>query len=155
MKKNQLIKLLVLGFSILTFNMSFAQEGSPEQAEVNIQNGKPHGDLTGVLRAYYTDGKVTKIEMEMDQEVMGSKSFDSTEAWSYDSETQSALVYKLKGPTHKWYFVYLGEKESSGSSAGNLYKVRETMDDIVYELKSGFNPKKIPSTWKKVGNFKF
>ncbi|MCC6278705.1 MAG: hypothetical protein IT289_12385 [Oligoflexia bacterium] len=64
--------------------------------------------------------------------------------------TQLTMVFKLKGPTHKWYYAYVGFSIDQGKTyAGTYLKAVGTFDEVQKILEQPVLV--IPQDWKVVG----
>lgn len=109
--------------------------------------------ITGNVAVTSTDGNnCSSIVMNTDQTVMTKNSFSSTEqkcVASVDNKLQG-LIFKLQGPPHKWYYVFIGAGEDATNYQGVWYKAANTMDEIEAILRQGNAT--IPQGWKVVGS---
>lgn len=126
---------------------------------------KPHkdgmkGSSADSLKLFYKETKkddavtyeLTSVFLKTDKPVFGKTEFPSTEQTELstvdDKGTHLAVVFKLKGPPHKWYYVYVLTSTDEGKKfEGVFYRADNTVEDILKSLNAG----ELPETWKTEG----
>ncbi|HEX4922553.1 MAG TPA: hypothetical protein VFV50_00635 [Bdellovibrionales bacterium] len=122
--------------------------------EMETIAGAPHNDgVKGQVKVFFDEMSFTQLVLTTTKPVFGKTEFPSTEQKAFFREasgvTQLALVFKLKGPPHKWYYVYMGETSDQGATyAGKILKAPNTMDQIGESLAAG----NIPQAWSNEGS---
>ena len=136
--------------------VAFADESHSLKGRFELKPTLIHtSPITGVMTLTFDGDKVSAVQIGLDQPIHGSSDYRSNEQWSVQTLTNSAnmqlgLAYKLEGPSHKWYFVWVGNStDSKVSYSGNIYKVKEALADIQKKLTDGVSSD--PADWKRVG----
>ncbi len=126
-----------------------------------IEAKKPHKEaMTGELQLLYKEVKkddvttyeLSSVFLKADKPVYGKTEFPSTEQSELqtvdDKGAHLALVFKLKGPPHKWYYVFVATSADEGKNfEGVFYRADNTVEDILKSLNAG----ELPETWKTEG----
>ncbi|OGQ36213.1 MAG: hypothetical protein A3F16_04985 [Deltaproteobacteria bacterium RIFCSPHIGHO2_12_FULL_43_9] len=97
----------------------------------------------------------TQIKLSLDKEVKGnffylSKEQSLVSRINQDRSAGLATAFKLDGPPHKWYYVFVTESSRfSPRFDGTFYKVKDELANILTLLNA--ETLVIPEEWKNVG----
>lgn len=97
----------------------------------------------------------TQVKLSLDKEVktkffLLSKEQAIVSKINLDRSARLASAFKLDGPPHTWYFVFVAESlKFSPRFDGTFYKVRDTLENILAILNA--ETIVIPAEWKNVG----
>lgn len=129
--------------------------------DVTIEPKAMHpGPVKGHLKAVFADDALASLSLKLDKPIMGKVDFPAVEQWfgkvSTGQSTQLALAFRLFGPPHGWYFVFVGSSSEGIVFDGKIYKVRDSFESIKSTLKSGVpetadGKPKVPSNWRAIG----
>jgi hypothetical protein len=155
------LKTLAVAWALTMSAIAGADDISRFTGTFEFEAKKPHKDnMTGSLQLLYKEVKkdeattyeLTSIFLKADKPVFGKTEFPSTEQNELqtvdDKGTHLALVFKLKGPPHKWYYVFVATSADEGKNfEGVFYRADNTVEDILKSLNAG----ELPETWKTEG----
>jgi hypothetical protein len=135
-------------FSLVLFSSTIKYQGSLTVAPNIIHKAGVRGNVDMI----FDDEKISKVELKTEKAVFGKTHFTSSEQAVFSrvvpDGAQMAVVFKLQGAPHKWYFVYIGTTVDLGASyLGKLHSVSGSLETIAATLKAG----QTPSEWKDVG----
>jgi hypothetical protein len=111
--------------------------------------------IAGTMTITQSATKVTGIKLDLDKPVYGRPSFASSEQWSATpgegSAQQLVVAFKLQGPPHAWYFVFVGTSADGGlTENGSIYRVDATLPQIQAAAQA-IIPAQPGTGWKAVG----
>jgi hypothetical protein len=109
--------------------------------------------VKGQVELVFEGDKLIKVDLKTEKPIFGKSLFSSSEQAVFSriipDAAEIAVVFKLQGAPHKWYFVYIGTTVDQGATyLGKLHKVANTMEGISSILTSG----QTPADWKAVGS---
>lgn len=95
---------------------------------------------------------LSKVQIKTEAVVYGRTDFPSVEQAMMSAvvanQADIAVIYRLQGPPHKWYFLYLASSSDLGKTyKGTVYKATASLSDIQATLVSGV----LPASWMAVG----
>lgn len=111
--------------------------------------------MTGTTKLYFDADKLAKLEIIADKPIKGLKDIPSAEQYAYTKaltadQEQLGVAFKLVGPPHSWYYVFVANTADQGKTyAGVYYKVKGAIADIETVLAAGVTAD--PTGWKKIG----
>jgi hypothetical protein len=142
--------------SVLAFGALWASPPSKLKGPFQITPHVVHqGSISGQMTLSQANDKVTGVKLDLDKPVFGTSSFSSSEQWSATpgtgSSQQLVVAFKLQGPPHTFYFVFVGTSADGGlTESGAIYRVDETLSNIQAQAASPLPSQ--PTGWKEVGN---
>lgn len=107
--------------------------------------------VAGTMTLNIDGDTITQVVLKTTAPVFGQSEFASTEQAVFSNSTsnppQMAVAFKLKGPPHKWYYLFVSTTTDGGKSyTGSFLKATGTLDDIKKALDAG-----TVTTYKQVG----
>ncbi|MEQ1877228.1 MAG: hypothetical protein ABL958_11315 [Bdellovibrionia bacterium] len=148
------MKHVLFAFALLCSVTAFAVPTVKYNGSLTIVPNTIHKDgVKGQVDLVFEGENLLKVDMKTEKPVFGKSQFLSAEQAIFSrtvgEAAQIAVVFKLQGTPHKWYFVYIGTTVDQGATyAGKLHKVTNTMEGITTVLTGG----QTPSDWKIVGS---
>lgn len=119
----------------------------------SITAGGAHNTtITGNLSLTFDGDQLALVNLKTAKPVMGQTDFVSKEQYAFskvaaDGSSQVAVVYKLKGAPHVWFYVLVVNSADQGKTfAGTYYKGDKSLNDIKAALDAG-----TIGSFKKVG----
>lgn len=114
--------------------------------------------ITGKIALNYGDAGLANVAVTLDLPILGKTSFLSKEQYLVNTQPggayQMGAAWKLAGPSHKWYFVFVGGSPDNGQTvSGSVYRVDDTLENIQKILDAGVTAD--PANWKKLGDANF
>ena len=116
----------------------------------------PHsGPISGKMSLLMNGSQLSEVDLSLDQPVFGSSAYASIEQWlgtaGSGAAPQTAVVFKLQGPPHTWYFVLIASSSDGGITLqGTLFSANATMQEIQAAVK---NPASgTPANWQSIGS---
>jgi hypothetical protein len=111
--------------------------------------------ISGQMTLSQANNKVTGVKLDLDKPVFGHSSFPSSEQWSATPGTGSAeqlvVAFRLQGPPHTFYFVFVGTSADGGlTESGSIFRVDAKLADIQAAAAQPLPAQ--PTGWKEVGN---
>ena len=124
----------------------------PMQLKPQIFHREP---ITGTLTLSQNGSGVNGVKIDLDKPLMGRSSYSSSEQWSgtngAGSSQQFVVAYKLQGPPHAWYFVFVGASADGGQTeSGPIFRVDAKLSDIQAQAQNPLPAQ--PTGWKLVGS---
>jgi hypothetical protein len=155
------LKKIVVAWALTVSAIAGADDLARFAGTFEFEANKPHKDgMKGSLKLLYKETKkdevisyeLTSVFLKSEKPVFGKTEFPSTEQTELstvdDKGTHLAVVFKLKGPPHKWYYVYVLTSADEGKNfEGVFYRADNTVEDILKSLNAG----ELPETWKTEG----
>lgn len=152
--------VLFLAIALLGLNTAYGELVPYLGGNFKLQPKAMHPtDITGKMSLLFEGKDFSLVRMNLDQPVMRKSIYESKEQVMVttqisENQTQIAVVFKLNGPIHKWYFVLVMNSKNIPSIygtvfEGSFYKVLASMEDILLLLKDGV--KDIPPEWAPIG----
>jgi hypothetical protein len=110
--------------------------------------------ISGQMILSLSGGQVSGVTMNLDKPVFGHSSLSSGEQWSgtpgEGSAQELVVAFKLLGPPHPWYFVFVGGSVDGGlTEQGTIYRADAKLSDIQATAQSPITS--APAGWKSVG----
>lgn len=105
--------------------------------------GAHNTTITGALSLTFDGDQITLVNVKPSKPVMGQSNLVSKEQYAFskalaDGSYQMAIVYKLKGAPHAWFYVLVATSVDQGKTfTANYFKGEKTLNDIKAALDSG------------------
>jgi hypothetical protein len=147
------MKHVLIAFALLFSTVSFAAPTVKFKGSLAVEPNTIHKEgVKGQMDLVFEGDKFTKVDLKTEKPIFGKTQFASSEQAVFSrvigDAAQMAVVFKLQGSPHKWFFVYIGTTVDSGETyLGKVHKVLNTMEVITTALTAG----QTPIEWKAVG----
>ena len=151
------VRAVVVG--VLTWMMGtvvFAAPVAKYSGDFTATPTAPHaGTMSGKMTALYDGPKIASVVLDLDQAIYGKKSYASKEQWvttaGADASAQLVLVFRLQGPPHPWYFVFVGTSTDGGITLqGPVFGANSSLSDIQEVAKHPIVA--TPARWDAIGH---
>jgi hypothetical protein len=151
MKRTYIVAVVAFAFATAWANSSPALKGPFEITPHKVHQGSISGQMTLSMN----NSVVTAVKLDLDKPVFGNSSFKSSEQWSgtpgTGSSQQLVLAFKLQGPPHPFYFVFVGTSADGGvTESGSIFRVDAKLSDIQAAAQMPLPAQ--PSGWLEVGS---
>lgn len=124
---------------------------------LEIAPNKIHKDgVKAQIKLMFEGDALAQVTLKTEKPVMGRTDFASSEQTLFSKvdgdKATMAVIFKLAGTPHKWYYTLVTESADKGKNfAGNMFKAPASVDDIKKALDSGT----VPADWVKEGTGSF
>lgn len=150
------LSLIALGASVSTSKAPAGEVVAKYSGDFSVTPTVMHkSKISGKIAFGYTDADLTAVSVTLDLPVLGKTAFSSKEQFAVTAQPNGGFQYnsawKFNGPTHKWYFVFVGNSVDNGQTVtGSIYRVDDTLDNLKAILTAGVTD--APATWKKLSD---
>ncbi len=133
-----LLGLIVMSFSMATMAAPVTRFSGPFELKPDAVHASP---IKGTLKLNFEADQIVQSEVAIDAAIYGKKAFPTTEI--YYSEAQgtvlnNSVVFKLKGPSHKWFYVLIGTSTDAGKTYSQVwYMAHDTLANIQAVIQAG------------------
>ena len=140
MKKSNMLMMVL---SLLIGATTWAAPTVKYTGTFSIQAAGAHNaTLTGDMKLTFDGEQLTSVYVKPSKPIFGFAEFTSKEQYAFSNTAsnppQMAVIFKLKGPPHTWYYVFLFETKDEGKTfSGTVYKGDKTVEDIKKALDAG------------------
>jgi hypothetical protein len=147
---NIFVGLIAFGLSLSTLAAPVTRYSGTFELKPEVAHAAP---IKGQIKLNFEGNQIAQSEVAIDVPIYGKKAFPTTEI--YYSESQGAslnnsVIFKLKGPSHKWFYVLIGTSADAGNSFTQVwYKANDTLANIQAVIQAGSTT--IPSNWAQIG----